>query len=103
VSVTYVIRFEVEPGRRERFLALLNRVLDAMRQEASFRNAVLHADPSDPCAFLLYETWADHEEVLEVQLKRPYREAWHAALEEVLRKPQEIGIWQALRADGALA
>lgn len=103
MSVTYVIRFDVEPSQRERFLALLNGVLDAMRHEAGFVNAALHADPADPCAFLLYETWADHQEVLQVQLKRPYRQAWHVALDEVLRKPRDISVWQVLRADGGLA
>lgn len=102
MSVTYVIRFQVEPAERERFLALLNGVLDAMRHEASFRSAALHADPADPCAFLLHETWADHQDVLEVQLQRPYRQAWHAALDEVLARPREISVWQVLRADGIL-
>ena len=36
MSVTYVIEFDVVPGARERFLELLNGVLDAMRHEATF-------------------------------------------------------------------
>ena len=103
MSVTYLIRFNVRPEQRDRFLGLLNGVLDAMRHEASFRGAALHADPADACAFMLYETWASHEEVVEVQLERPYRAEWHAALPELLAQPREVSIWRSLRFDGAFA
>ena len=103
MSVTYLIRFQVRPEQRDRFLSLLNGVLDAMRHEASFRNAALHADPADPCAFMLYETWADHDEVLEVQLERPYRAEWHAALPDLLTRPRDVSMWCSLRFDGAFA
>ena len=64
MSVTYLIVFTVRPEQRERFLSLLNGVLDAMRSEANFVNATLHSDPDDPDRFLLHETWADHQDVL---------------------------------------
>jgi len=99
MSVTYLITFSVAPGKRRRFLELLNGVLDSMRREATFINAALHSDPQDENRFLLYETWADHQDVLDVQLKRNYRDAWHEALPELLERPREIGIWQPLRAD----
>jgi quinol monooxygenase YgiN len=101
MSVTYVIAFTVKPDQRERFLSLLNGVLDAMRHEQNFRNATLHRDPADPCRFLLHETWADHQDVLDVQLHRPYRAEWHAALPELLEKEREISMWEPIRADGA--
>ncbi len=97
MSVTYLIHFSVKPAGRERFLALLNGVLDAMRDEADFRGAALSVDPENPCRFLLHETWADHRNVLDVQLKRPYREAWHAALPDLLEQPRDITIWQPVR------
>jgi quinol monooxygenase YgiN len=101
MSVTYVIGFEVKPGERDRFLDLLGGVLDAMRHEANFENATLHADPADPSRFLLHETWADHQDVLDVQIHRPYRTAWHAALPELLVTPRDISMWQPLRRDVA--
>lgn len=101
MSVTYLIEFQVVPAERDRFLTLLNGVLDAMRAEESFRDATLHADPQDENHFLLHETWAEHDEVLAVQLKRPYREAWHEALPELLEKPRGISIWTPLRSDRA--
>lgn len=102
MSVVYTIGFQVLPAQLERFQALLNGVLDAMRLEATFIHAVLHRDPEDPCRFMLYETWADHEDVLAVQLHRPYRTEWHAALPELLAGPREVSMWQPIRADGAI-
>jgi quinol monooxygenase YgiN len=99
MSVTYVIGFSVRPEQRERFLGLLTGVLDAMRHEASFVNATLHADPADRCRFLLHESWADHQEVLDVQLHRPYRTAWHEALRDLLTAPRDISMWTPLRVD----
>jgi hypothetical protein len=45
MAVTYVIRFDVVPEKLERFMHLLNGVLDAMRTEPNFHEAVLHRDP----------------------------------------------------------
>ena len=99
MSVTYLITFTVVPGERQRFLDLLNGILDAMRSEQTFINATLHVDPEDENRFLLHETWADHQEVLDVQLERPYRQAGHEALPTLLARPREIQLWQPLRAD----
>jgi quinol monooxygenase YgiN len=101
VSVTYLIEFQVVPAERERFLGLLNGVLDAMRAEETFQDATLHVDPENENRFLLHETWADHREVLDVQIKRPYRDAWHAALPELLLRPRGISVWTPLRSDRA--
>lgn len=73
MSETYVITFQVRPDQRERFRALLDPVLDAMRHEATFEGASLHVDPDDENRFQLHETWKDRQDVLEVQLTRPYR------------------------------
>ena len=99
MSVTYLIEFDVKPTERERFLRLLNGVLDAMRHEAMFVGATLHADPENDTRFLLHETWQSHEDVLSVQLARPYREEWHAALPDLLAAERKISIWQPLRSD----
>ena len=99
MSVTYVIKFQVVPGQCDGFLALLNGVLDAMRHEATFVEAMLHTDPDDANRLMLYETWADHEDVVNVQLLRPYRHAFHEALPTMLAAPRDISIWCCLRAD----
>jgi len=99
MSVSYVIKFNVKAGKRERFLLLLAGVLDAMRCETTFHEAVLHRDPESENRFMLYETWESHEDVLAVQLNRPYREAWHAALPDLLQGPRDVSIWKPLRSD----
>jgi quinol monooxygenase YgiN len=99
MAVTYLIKFDVVPDQRDRFLALLNGVLDAMRSEPMFHQAFLHEDPEAANRFMLLETWESHEDVLEVQLQRSYREAWHQALPELLSKPRDVTIWEPLRAD----
>ena len=48
---------------------------------------------------MLYETWESHEDILEQQLNRPYRQAYHEALPDLLVKPREVTIWEAVRAD----
>ncbi|CAD7023586.1 antibiotic biosynthesis monooxygenase [Pseudorhizobium endolithicum] len=99
MSVTYLIEFDVKPAERERFLRLLSGVLDAMRHEAMFVEATLHADPETDTRFLLHETWRSHEDVLSVQLARPYRQEWHAALPDLLAAERKISVWQPLRSD----
>nr|BBH87923.1 antibiotic biosynthesis monooxygenase [Thermosporothrix sp. COM3] len=99
MPVTYVIIFHVVPERRAQFLELLNGVLDAMRSEPMFHEAVLHHDPASDNRFMLYETWESHEDVIGVQLLRPYRQAWHEALPTLLEQERDITIWEPLRAD----
>ena len=99
MAVTYLIKFAVVPTQRERFLALLGGVLNAMRNETTFRDAVLHRDPESEHRFMLYETWESHDDVMNVQIHRPYRKAWHDALPELLASERDISIWEPIRAD----
>ncbi|MCJ8518385.1 quinol monooxygenase YgiN [Pseudorhizobium tarimense] len=99
MSVTYLIEFDVKPAELDRFLRLLNGVLDAMRHEAMFVSANLHAAPENDNRLLLHETWRSHGDVLQVQLGRSYREEWHAALPDLLASDRKISVWQPLRDD----
>jgi autoinducer 2-degrading protein len=98
MPVTYVIKFTVVPARRDEFLERLHYVLDTMQHEPMYHAAALHRDPGSENTFLLTETWESHEDVLNVQLHRPYRAAWHAALPHLLEAPREIGIWEPIKA-----
>lgn len=99
MKVTYVIKFKVVPARCGEFLALLNGVLDAMRAETMFHDAILHRDPNSAYSFMLYETWENHDDVVNVQLHRPYRKAWHDALPDILEAERDITIWEPMRSD----
>lgn len=101
MSETYVITFHVKPDRRDRFRSLLDGVLDSMRHEATFVRAALHVDPDRMNVFQLHETWTDRDDVMNVQLHRPYRAEWHAALDDLLTEPRDIQVWRPLRADPA--
>jgi len=90
MPVTYLIKFQVVPERRDQFLKLLGDVLDAMRSEPTFHQAILHRGPTDEDR---------HEDVVNVQMHRPYRRAWHEALPTVLERERDITIWETLRAD----
>ncbi|WP_061936016.1 putative quinol monooxygenase [Aureimonas sp. AU22] len=94
MSVAYVIHFTVRDGQRERFLRLLTDVLYAMAHEVNYRGAVLHEDPADPNRFLLHEVWADHDDVVKVQIHRSYRREWHEALRELLDGDRTIEVWR---------
>jgi autoinducer 2-degrading protein len=99
MPVTYVIKFRVVPDRREEFLDLLTGVLDAMKHEPTYREAMLHRDPKSESTFLLYETWDDHDDVVNVQIHRPYRRAWHEALPRILEGEREISVWEPIKVD----
>ena len=101
MPVAFTVTLHVRPGQEQRFLDLLTPVLNAMRHESTFINAALHRDPADPTRFMLYETWADLDDVVRVQLKRDYRSAYHAALPGLLRSEREIAVWHPVRADHA--
>lgn len=94
MTVAYVIEFRVREGQRERFLRLITHVLMKMQHEQTYRDAVLHVDPDDPLHFLLHEIWDDHDDVMEVQLKREYRREWHLALPELLEDDRRISVWR---------
>jgi quinol monooxygenase YgiN len=100
-DVTFVVTIALKPDVAEEFLDLLVPVLDAMRHEPSFVNAVLHQDPEDPTRFMLYETWADLDDVVEVQMHREYRKAYWDRLPALLREPRRIETWRPMRRDFA--
>lgn len=99
MTVAYVIGFKVWPQQRDRFMQLLTGVLDAMREERTFVSATLHEDPAAPNRFLLHEVWQDHQDVLDVQMSRPYRQAWHDALPDLLDGRREVSVWAPIRTD----
>ena len=97
--VVFAIGFRVRPGREDAFLALLAPVLDAMRHEPTFIDAVLHRDPEDPTQFMLYETWADLTDVVEVQMNRDYRREYMRRLPAMLAAEREVRVWTPIRCD----
>ncbi len=99
--VTAVVTLSVKEGREEEFLELLLPILDAMRHEPTFINAVLHRDPEDAARFMVYETWADFDDLTTVQIHRDYRQKYIGRLPDLLREPRGIQVWRPMRSDFA--
>lgn len=100
MSATVVVH--VRPGYEDEFLRLLHPLLDAMRNKSTFINATLHRDPDDPTRFMIYETWADQRDLIEVQLQRDYRKAYLDRLPAILCEERQITVWRPMRSDFAL-
>ena len=100
-TLVVLVSLHLKPGREDEWLSLLTPVLDAMRHEPTFVNAVLHRDPDDPASFVLYETWVDRDDLVEVQVKRAYRAAYREGLPALLREPRQVLVWLPVRADFA--
>jgi quinol monooxygenase YgiN len=100
-EVAFAVHLDVAPDRVDEFVGLLEPLLDTMRHEPTFINAVVHCDPADPARFMIYETWADLDDVVEVQLRRPYRQAYEARLPALLRAPRRVETWRPVRGDFA--
>lgn len=98
-DVSYVIIFTLLPGAEVEFLRLLEPVLDAMRHEPTFRNAILHCDPSASNRYMLYESWSDAEDVANVQVHRKYRQAFWKNLPKLLETARDVQVWQPMRGD----
>lgn len=101
--VAFTVGIRVKPGFEAEFLELVTPVLDAMRHDPTFLNAALHRDPEDATRFLIYETWADLDDVVHVQLQRAYRKPFADRLPAVLAEARQIGVWSLLRSDGRLS
>ena len=100
-EISVVVFLNAKPETCEEFLRLLSPVLDAMRHEPTFISAVLHRSPDNPSSFMLYEVWADRDDLVNVQMKRDYRAAYEARLPDLLREPRRAVIWERLRGDFA--
>ena len=96
MAVTYVVTFTVSKGKIDDFHRLLGGVLGRMKDEATFVEAILHGHPTEPNVFMLYETWQSHEEVMAVQMHRPYRDEWKSAQPEVLSHAFDVTMWSPI-------
>ncbi|MFB9261960.1 putative quinol monooxygenase [Bradyrhizobium erythrophlei] len=90
-SVAIVVILPVKAEARDRFRKMLFAVVEAMVKEPDFVNTWVHEDLNDPDTLVLYETWAcSSEHLLEHHLKKPYRQAYEAALPEMLKAERRI-------------
>ena len=87
----FFVNFDVKPGQEQEFRGVLDPLLDTMSAEARFVNYFLLQHETVPNRFTIYETWlGTAEEFLAVEMPRPYRQEYEAAVESVLTRPREV-------------
>ena len=91
----------IKPGREDEYFALVNAVNDAMRNEPTFVNTILHRAADDPTPSMPYKTWRGRDDFFDVQMKRPYRTEYEAKSPGLLRAPRRMEAFEALCADHA--
>ncbi|MFA9218867.1 MAG: putative quinol monooxygenase [Sphingomonadaceae bacterium] len=98
-SVSFIVRLPARPEKREQMRAMLFDVVDQMSQEPDFINTWVHEDQAEPDTLVLYETWAcSRDTFLAQHLSKPYRQAYEAALPELLAGERSITFLSQLRA-----
>src|SRR5215212_1141039 len=78
-----VVCIHVKRGCEQHYLDLVTPLLDVMRHEETFINAMLNQELGTTIRFMLYETWTHRDNVFDVQIKRKYRKAFEAPSREV--------------------
>jgi quinol monooxygenase YgiN len=87
----FFVNFDAKPGREQEFRGVLDPLLDTMSREAAFVNYFLLQHGTVPNRFTIYETWlGTPEEFVKIEMPRPYRQEYEAAVESILAKPRVV-------------
>jgi len=90
-KISFIVRLPTRPEKRDEMRTRLFEVLHAMSAEPDFVNTSVHEDASAPDTLVLYETWAcSRDYFMRHHLAKPYRQAYEAALPELLSQPRSI-------------
>jgi quinol monooxygenase YgiN len=96
---TAAVYLPTKPEAREQMRKMLFDVLDNMAGEPDFINTWAHEDLNDPNTIVNYETWAcSREYFIEHHLSKPYRQAYEAALPNLLSGERRIVFLKGIRA-----
>jgi quinol monooxygenase YgiN len=98
-TVSFLVHLPTKPEQRERMRGMLMNVLDTMAREPDFISTWVHEDMNAPDTLVLYETWAcSREHFMAHHLTKPYRQAYEAALPELLSGERRIEFLTGLKA-----
>ena len=56
--VTIGMNYQVIDGKQQAFIAMFNKVLEAMQGIAGHKESHLYVDVNDPCAFVILSEWS---------------------------------------------
>ena len=97
-TVSFIVHLPAKPEVRGQMRKMLFEVLDAMAKEPDFINTWVHEDLNDPDTLVLYENWAcSREYFIEHHLNKPYRQAYEAALPDLLSRERRIEFLRGIR------
>jgi quinol monooxygenase YgiN len=102
--IVLLIRFTIKPGKRDAFLRGLTEVVDRMRSESSFIDAVISENVDHPHELVMYETWlGNRESWLRDEYPRPYRAQYEGVLADLVESRSvewltPLAIWYTDRA-----
>ena len=92
--VTVIVWLYIKHGKEEEAKQVIKYMLDTVIQEKTCRNLIAHQDANNKYRFVLYEQWENHDEFLNVQLKRPYRLEFAERMNHIRAEPTKICIYQ---------
>ena len=84
-KIVLLVRIQAKPGKKDRFLHQLYKVVETMSVEANFVSAIVHHNIEKPNEVVIYETWNGTRETwLRDELSRPYRKPYEQAVSELV-------------------
>lgn len=84
-KVVLYIRFKTKFGKKEEFRRHRHEVIETMKEEPAFINAIIHDDPDHPGDIVIYETWhGTRESWFKNEFTKPYRAPYEKLLTELL-------------------
>lgn len=99
-QISFIVRLPTRPEKRDEMRAKLFHVVEAMSAEPDFINTWVHEDANAPDTLVLYETWAcSGDDFMANHLAKPYRQAYEAALPELLSQPRSIDFLNPIRSN----
>ncbi|WP_280152055.1 antibiotic biosynthesis monooxygenase [Piscinibacter sp. XHJ-5] len=89
--VSFVVYIPIKRSAKVHGRKMLLDVIAAMSSEPDFVNTWVHQQMDDEDTIVVYETWAcSREHFLAHHLKKPYRQAYEAALPDLLSAERRI-------------
>ncbi|MGJ3247351.1 MAG: putative quinol monooxygenase [Elainellaceae cyanobacterium] len=90
-TTTVIVRFPVQPEKREEFQTKFNQLLDGLRQEPTFIEARVHQDLDDPNIIVFYETYRESRaSFLNRVPQQPWFQAFLHRLPNLLTRERDV-------------
>jgi quinol monooxygenase YgiN len=80
-KIVLYVRFKTRAGKKEEFHRHLYALVEIMKAEPAFVNAIIHEDIEHPDEIVIYETWqGTRESWLKNEFTKPYRAPYEKLL-----------------------